>query len=143
MKNKKIVIMTIMSLFLLVNLTVLSVTGMKTEKDTKDNEIKFKPLFARIDGEVFQSYSTRAVNVKGINNFLIAKDITVKGTVPYSLTASYEFIIDPLFGPKMIYEPGDSVDIHINTMLLPSIGAQCTPPYINSISGPAFDVTIY
>jgi len=148
MKNKKILIMTIMSIFLLVSLTAISVTGMKAEvkKDVKENEVleaKYEYSFASIDGEVFQSFGMGAVKVAGLNNFLIAKDITVQGTVPFSLTENYKFIINPLFGPRIVYESGDGVNIHIKTMLLPSIGTQCTPPYISSISGPAFGVTIY
>ena len=136
MKNKKIIYLVIISVFLLSIITALSVAGINTI-ESKDNTIsepvKKRYNLAYIDGSIIGSIKVEGI--KGAIGFF-NKDITVSGTV-----VEEEFSINTLHG-TIPFSVNEKIDLHIRTLSFSAIGMECFPPYIESISGLAFGVTI-
>jgi len=139
MKNKKIIYLVI-SIFLLTSLTALSVSGAITQKNEGKNlettEETYR--FAWIDGTLLDTSAIQVNGIEGAIGFLNT-DITVKGTVSYT----EKFTINSFLGSKT-FTSGDSINLHIDTLLFSGIGIVEYPdqPPMIGISGLAIGLTI-
>lgn len=136
MKNKKIIYLGIISMFLLTSITALSVSGINTiesENNTISEPVKKRYSIAYIDGSIIGSIKVEGK--QGLVGF-INKDITVSGKV-----VDKEFTINTLSG-TIPFSINEKIDLNIKTLLFSAIDMECIPPYTESISGLAFGVTI-
>jgi len=131
--NKKILFITLLSVFLLALLTSISVVGAEKEvkQDQNDDTTKETGSWscAWINGRLTGSGNIGREVITGF----ITRDITINGMVT----------MNGLSIGKETYRFGDVISLHIGTLLFSSVGiGDCLDPNRIQVSGLGFNIEV-